>query len=302
MPTTLAVMDTDELTALRAAARAGSLSAAARDLGTSQPNISRRIARLEHEIGAQLLVREPRGVRVTAVGRQVLDFAIRTLDEIEQLASLTSADGGTGLSGMVRVVASTTPGEYLLPRIVSAFSRANPDVGVSERVTDSAGVVATLLAGECDIGLSGRPSGRAELIDEPFAEDEILLAVPTAHPLAERGRIGIGDLAGERLILREHGSGTQQVFLEALAHHGKVLPSERSLVSLGSTHAVIVAVADGAGIGVVSRLALDQHRQAPIARVRLTGVPMTRRLYVVHVADRRLSPAVEAFRKHLLGG
>ncbi|MDP9021131.1 MAG: LysR family transcriptional regulator [Actinomycetota bacterium] len=287
-------MDTSGLRAFCAAVSAGSLSAAARQLGISQPGLSRRVQRLEDELGVALLIRGAGGIRLTHAGQRFLTFATRTLAEYDAIRAEARFPAGA-MAGTIGIVASTTPGEYLVPELVARFVDEQPGVKTREFVTDSAGVARHLLDHDrWDVGFSGRRVDHPRLRYEPIGQDEIVLAAPSSHPLAERSAVTVDDLAGQRLIQREEGSGTQQTFVDTLAAHGLALPPQPAAITLGSSGAVLSAVEASLGIGVVSLRAVEHHA-SQVRALRVVGVPVVRSLYVVHVIDRDLPAHVRAF-------
>lgn len=274
-------MRTEDLAALETVADAGSVTAAAQRLGRSQPAVTRQLQRLETDLGAALLERRGHGVRLTGQGERVVAFARERLAAEEALRAELVGDSPS-LRGLVRIIASTTPGDYLVPELVARFSEHHPAVRTEVEVADSAAVPGAVLDRRADVGFAGRANPDDRLVHVPVATDEIVLAVPGRHPLAVHGHVPVTALAGERLIWREEGSGTQRTFMEALASAGWELPAGSATASLGSTQAVVSAVQAGLGIGVVSERALAGQRAEEVAAVRLEGVPVRRHLWMVH--------------------
>lgn len=287
-----------DLQALRTVVDAGSLTRAAERLGCSQPAVSRRLQRIERALGARLLDRDRDGVRLTPAGEEALGYVTQTLDGLSDLrARLDGEQAGNG--GAVHVVASTTPGEHLLPALVSRFLADRPDVRALVSVTDSAAVPRDLVARRADFGVSGLPSDDPRLTTVAFARDEVVLAVPAGHRLAGSGEIDAAALQGERLIGREAGSGTQETFLRALQAAERPVP-DLVPISLGSTQAVLSAVAAGMGVGVVSLLAVQDHRDRRLRVVRVAGVRMDRSLWLLYETARRRTAVQAAFLAYLL--
>lgn len=288
----MAPMDLGELEAFRATVEEGSFTAAAHRLGVSQPALSRRVHRLETELGATLLTRHRARVGLTPAGERVLGFATETLHRYEAVCDELA---GAGLTGSLRIVASTTPGEHLVPELVARFLDAHPGVSAEVSVADSAAVAEQVLERARDVGFSGRRADDARLTHVPVARDEVVLAAPVSHPLAARDAIPIEALEGQRLIQREEGSGTQRTFVETLAARGLALPLPAASVSLGSTHAVLSAVDAGLGIGLVSMRSLAHHQSDCVTAVRLEGVPVWRDLFMVYETARSRPPHHDAF-------
>ena len=288
-------MRTDDFEALQAAAETGSLSAAARRLGCSQPGLSRRLQRLEGELGHRLLERSAAGVDPTAAGRRALRCADEVLAAVASLCSDLQA-GPLPLAGTVVVVASTTPADHLVPAWVAAFSAEHPAVRVDVLPADSAEVPAALLERRADVGFTGRCEPDSRLTYVPVADDEVVVAVRSDHRLAGARSVPLSALAGERLVWREQGSGTQRSFLDAVDAAGQRLPAGSTTAGVRSGAAVIAAVRAGSGVGVVSLRAVDAAAQ--VVALRIEGVPVLRRLWLVHETGRRRSEQVLAFQAH----
>lgn len=277
-----------------------SLSAAAEELGLSQPAVSKRIRRLEQELGCPLLVRDPRGVRPTQAGRLVAEGARSILAEERELARRLRELWAEELQGELEIGASTIPGEYLAPSLLSDMRRKWPGVVARLRVGDTAEVVGWIATGQSDLGLAGaRLGGRRGLAWEPFVTDEIVLAVPRSHWLARQGVVQPEELAGLPLLQREPGSGTRQMVDMLLAEQGISLPRETAGLVLGSTQALLQAVARGLGVGFISLRALRSWEgpDAPVP-VRVAGVRLKRQLWTVYRTERaeqRLIREVLAF-------
>ncbi|MEX0761093.1 MAG: LysR family transcriptional regulator [Dehalococcoidia bacterium] len=287
-------MDMVELRAFCAVAEEGSFTSAARRLGMSQPGLSRQVQRLERELGASLLERGGPAIRLTAAGERVLKFASKTINEYDALIR-HAANGAAALSGVVRIVASTTPGEYLAPSLAARFTETNPEVRTQIFVTDSSVVPCELLERRWDVGFVGCRADQPGLVHVPMARDEVVLAAPASHPFARSGTVTAEQLADEKLIQREDGSGTHRTVVEALAERGLSLPSRQPVMSLSSTQAIVSAVDAGLGVGFVSTRALERHQPARVAAVRLEGAPIIRDLYLVYESARPRPPHVQAF-------
>lgn len=288
------MVDVSQLRAIRAVFETGSITAAARRLGMSQPGLSRLVERVEDELGVRLFERGRSGATPTEAGERALKFALETLTSYDALRATVSTGAG-GPVETLRIAASTTPGEYLLPEIASAFTRVHSGIAVESLITDSAAVAGHVLSREFAAGFSGTNPGIAGLIYVPVARDEIVLAVPVTHRFAEMGEIDSSELEGERMLRRERGSGTYEVVAEVLARHGQSLPKARSELTLGSTQAVLSAVDAGLGVGFVTTRAIEQHAPSRVKALRIAGAPVVRDLFMVYEAERRMSAGARAF-------
>jgi len=211
----------------------GSFSAAARDMGISQPAVTMQVQGLESDLGATLLDRRYRRVDLTEAGRALLPHARRVLDQLEQAREDIQSLSGT-ITGRLTVAASTTPGVYVVPFLLGSFLSANPEVGVSIVVHDTAAVVEAVEMGTAQIGVTGASVRGARVRFEELGHDELILIATPRHPLAGRSKLVLSELCDEAWVLRESGSGTRQMAERLLAEHG-LEPSElRVVVELGT--------------------------------------------------------------------
>lgn len=259
----------------------GSFSEAARVLGISQPAVTMQMQALEADIGATLLDRGYRKVALTEAGRLLMPYARHVIGELDE-ARQSIADLSTVVSGRITLAASTTPGQYVLPRILGAFLKSYPEVGVSLRVYDSADVVAHVEAGDADLGMTGAEVHGARVIYERLGSDDLALICPPDHPLASRPVAAFHDLTDEPFIVRESGSGTRMAAEAAILRSG-VDPSELDVVmELGTNEAIVSAVEGGMGLGIVSVLVARKALESgTVGQVDGAGFPVARPLFLV---------------------
>jgi len=287
-------MTLEQLETLAALARCGSFTKAAAELGCSQPAVSRHIQKLEQELETALLASRRGVVRLSDAGERVRAYAEAVLEgRATLLAELH--DRGSRLAGDLRIVASTTPGEFLVPGFVSTFTATHPRVTPKVQIADSAEVAVQLLDRRAEVGFSGVRVPGQELAYREIAADEIVLAVPAGHPFADRGSVALAELEGQPFIMRESGSGTQMSFLAVLAEQGLPPPAYRTVMVLSTTAAIVSAVGNGYGLGLVSCLALQARGGAGPISVRIDGLSLARSLYLVVEKDRPLPAVAAAF-------
>jgi molybdate transport repressor ModE-like protein len=259
------VPDLGALELLLAVARLGSLGRAARELGITQPAASSRIRSMERQLGVALVDRSPRGSRLTDAGALVTDWARRVVEAAEAFDAGAQALRDRRDSRL-RVAASMTIAEYLLPGWLLALRAQRPDTAVSLLAGNSAAVAERLLAGEADLGFVEGLSTPPALDSTVIAHDRLIVVTAPGHPWARRRAALAGaELAATPLILREEGSGTRQVLDAALGGLA------RPLIELSSTTAVKAAAVSGAGPAVLSELALGEELSAH----RLVSIPLS---------------------------
>ncbi|MGW8564738.1 LysR substrate-binding domain-containing protein [Isoptericola sp. NPDC055881] len=262
----------------------GSISAAARAAGVSQPTASAGLHRLERRLGLELLARGPRGTALTVAGRRVADAARGVVDAVDQFEA-TAATLRSAPSAGLRVAASLTIAEYLAPRWLAAFGRDERARGAAAAdvelvVRNSREVMELVLEGAAELGFVESPTVRRGLLSRVVAHDELVAVVAPAHPWARRRSVGPELLVTGRLVLREEGSGTRDVLEEALGQAGVRLPAQ--VTALGSTAAVKAAVRHGEGVTVLSALTVaDDVAAGHLVTVPIAQLDLSRRLRVV---------------------
>ncbi|TCP50808.1 molybdate transport repressor ModE-like protein [Tamaricihabitans halophyticus] len=259
-----------ELSALElllSVARLGSLGQAAKEHGISQPAAGSRIRYLERLVGLSLIERSPRGSHLTPEGAVVADWArdvIRAASALDTGVAALRAERNS----RIRVAASMTIAEYLVPSWLVELRRRHPQVAVSLQVANSAQVAQLVLDGEVDVGFVEGPNLPDGLSARTVGIDELRVVVAPGHPWARRRRpVSAATLANTSLVHREPGSGTRYTLEEVLGAHGELAAP---LFELSSTAAIKSAVEAGAGPAVLSSLAVAED----LAAHRLVGVPV----------------------------
>lgn len=279
---------------LLSVARLGSLGLAAAEHGISQPAVSTRIRRLERQLGVPLIERSPRGSRLTPGGELVAGWAQAAIDAAAALdAGVTSLRERS--NAVLRVAASMTVAEYLLPGWLTALRARDPQTAVSLTAGNSAEVASAVLGGGADIGFVEGPDLPSGLASRQVGTDELTVVVAPGHRW-ERRRSGItaAELAETPLVAREPGSGTRGYLEEALVTQAGVrrVPP---VAELSSTTAIKAAVAAGIGPAVLSALSVVSEVTAGTLRaVKVADLDLTRRLLAVWAEGRQLAgPAAD---------
>jgi len=269
----------------------GSVGAGARKVGMAQPNASRTLAQLESRLKTPLLERSPRGTVPTARGVLYADQAREVLASARRFVDWLQAGHEGGILEL-RIGASMTIAETLLPAWLAELKRRLPQVRAEVRVLNSARVLDEVQAGTLHLGFVETPHVPVRLNAQVVQEDELVVVVDPDHVWATRaGGVGARELARTPLVVREHGSGTREALRELLGGYPPVEPAQ----TLGSNAAVRVAVASGAGPAALSHLALrDQLASGELLRVPLQHRAPKRPLTAVWSGPRVLTgPAAE---------
>jgi DNA-binding transcriptional LysR family regulator len=264
----------------------GSLSAAGRELGMSQPAVSNHLHTLEERFGVSLLTRGRR-LRPTPAGECLAEHARRVLDDLATLEAEVSRHAGP--RGRLVVGASSTPGELLMPSIAVEFSARYSDVALDVHIVDTEETIAALLNREIEVAVVGREVEDPRLAWSVIGQDELVVVIAADDPLAGT-EVAPADLAERPFVMREEGSATRRTVEGALAAAG-IAP--QVAMELGSNASVLGAVAAGAGIGVVP--ARTVGTQPAVNTLEVRGLTFVRPFVLVTERDRLLSPAAEAF-------
>lgn len=275
MPLSPRVPELSALDVLLTVERLGSMGAAGREHGLSQQAVSARVRSAERLFGIKVFDRAATGVRPTAEGALILEWASHILVTAEELASGVAALRGERQAGL-RVAASMTIAEYLVPGWTVAMRHKFPSVVTSVRLLNSTDVSARVLAGEADLGFVEGPDVPASLRSCEVACDHLVVVVPPGHEWTRRAPIPIDELASTPLIQRESGSGTRTTLEHAVP--GCVEP----LLELTSCTAVKAAVIAGNAPAVMSSLAVAADlTDGRLVAVQVEGLRMPRRLQAV---------------------
>lgn len=275
-----------QLKAFNATARLGSMSAAARTLGLTQPTVSAHIARLEAHHGLELFFRLGQRIELTAFGR-VLQATTNRIFRAEEDAWALLASARNLYQGRLTVCAV---GPYNVTPMLKRFRTRWPLVDLAVNLGDSGQIVEQILDYKGDLGVL------VHAVDDPrihcvaFRRQQLLVFARYDHQLASRKGLRLRDLAGQEFVVRESGSTTRKVFEQRLAV-AKV--SVRCGVEIGSREALREAVAQGLGLGVVAEPAYVSD--ARLVKLDIVDLDACTHVHVICLSDRRTMPLVEGF-------
>ena len=276
-----------------------SFSRAAEAVLLTQPTVSGHIKTLEEELGLRLFDRAGKSVTPTRAGELLHGYARRILALREEAQQAISEHKG-GLTGHLAVGGSSIPGAYILPPLLAAFKRDHPEVTIGLHISGSRDIVRSVIEGAAEVGMVGARFEEGRVQYEPFAQDELVLAVAAGHPWARRSTVRPTELAGQAFVMRERGSGTRKVMEEVFARHDLDPGDLRVALEVTGNEAVRQAVKAGAGVTVISRRAIeDDVRCKILVALRLQGLRLVRDFFLVTHKSRSRSPLGKAFLSFL---
>ena len=282
-------VELSEIQGFVAVAEKGSFRAAAESLFISQPALSRRIEKLEAELGSRLVERTTRRVSLTESGRQFLTHAQAVLAEMEK-AVLGMSERTQSRMELVTVGSVPSVANNVLPQVILAFARHHPNVRIKV-IDESAGdVLESVIAGRADFGVNFIGTQEADIDFTAIFTERYVLAVPQGHPFAKRKSMSWSELAGERLISVSQSSGNRMLVDNALAH-----VKHRPIIQYETNHVIGVLnlVSAGVGMAALPELALSKTNSPHLTAVALTNPVITRTLGMIKRKGTKLYPAAE---------
>lgn len=293
-------MNTDRLKTFVIVVDRKSFSAAARELGVSQPAVSLCVKSLEDELGERLLDRQGEELHLTSAGEILYGKARVILDLIREIGQELSVLRERP-EGRLALGASTIPSEYLLPRILRGFRNAYPGVRISLEVAGTSGIVEGVLERSLDFGVIGAPPDESRFDAFVLGTDEMWLIAPPGT--AKMPALCSQSLAGQDFVFRKSGSGTRWAMDRFLAQCGLDSGQVRSAGEFGSTEAVIAAVEAGLGVSFVSSLAAARASEAGRVVILPTACPpLIRTFYGISLKSRRENRLLRLWHDFLTGG
>lgn len=270
-----------QLRSFLAVRHAGSVQEAARQLFVSQPSVSAALAALEREVGVELVERDGRGIRLTEAGEAFASYGAEVLGLLEQ-GRQAAHEAERPAAARVRVVAVNTAGEYLLPPLIQAFRRRDPEAQVLLEIGNRKSVLESVEGRQADVGFGGRPLGR-DLDARLFLNNRLIVVGPSP----------VEDLSAVTWLLREEGSGTRAT-TEAFLAEGGIEPPE--MLTLGSNGAVKQGLAIGLGVTLISAHAVARElREGLLVELPAPGTPIVRPWYTLLPRGLEARPAVRRF-------
>lgn len=268
----------------------------AKALNLSQPALSRRIQKLEENLGAPLFERSTHHVTLTMIGRDFLPKMRHLIDEFES-SVLAIRDLGARSSGLISVAAVRTAVFYFLPSVISRFAEAYPRVRVRIMDLGANEGLEAVVRGEADFGINFIGATHAGIEFQRLLEDPFVLACNHDHPLSSREQVCWAQLALQRVITVGQNSGNRILIDTTLARHGIQLDWRYEVahnsVSIGLVEA-------GLGIAVLPRLAASAANQSTIRTVRLIDPEISRTIGVVRRRGAVPSPHAGQFLRMFL--
>ncbi|MGI9509257.1 MAG: LysR substrate-binding domain-containing protein [Geminicoccaceae bacterium] len=270
-------MNQAQLKAFHAVAEEGGFTAAAARLGITQPAVTIQVKALEAHYQVELFHRRPRRAMLTAVGQELYQLTQRMVALESQAEALLEAEGGLG-RGRLTIAAD---GPFHIMPLIQTIREKLPGLTISVSTGNSSFVRQALLDYQAEIGVLSEHDADDRFTVLTSNQHAVILMIPSGHPWAGRSSIGIAELAGKPMVLREKGSATRRRFEDAL----KAADVEPEVVlEIGSREAVREAVATGIGLGVIQEP--EFGKDSRLAKATIGNAEITASEYLICLAER----------------
>jgi LysR family hydrogen peroxide-inducible transcriptional activator len=287
-------MDLNQLRYFLAVARTGSFVRAAEEESVAQPSLSQQIKKLEAALGVPLFDRLGRGVRLTRYGQALVaraEHIIRAVKEAEkEICSLQRPDQGQLTVGVIPTVLP-----YAMAQPLAAFRASAPLVNLEVREATTEKLLEGLRTGQLDVAVLALPVRQPEIVCAELFREPLLVAVPLEHPLADRPRLAVPQLMGERMLLLREGHCLRD---DVLTVCNRANLQFRQVFESDHLESIFALVANGFGISIVPALAAGEARGCAMIPLEPRGV---RRLGYAQVRGHHALPLQKRFIAFLRG-
>ena len=285
-----------QLQVFEAIVRQGSFTRAAEELYLTQPTVSMQIKKLADTVGLPLFEHVGRGVRPTEAGLVMYEASRRIFENLANL-EMKIADIKGIRRGRLRLGMITTA-QYFAPQVIGDFCRRYPGIDVAVKVANRELINDRINANEDDLYIMGQaPREAMDIVAFPFAPNPLVVLAPGDHPLVGEKDITLKRLVREPFIMREPGSGIRGAVERLLDTRG--LRADVRM-ELGGNEAIKHAIAAKLGISVLSLHALSLiGADGPVRILDVEGFPIVRQWYIVHLRNKELSLAAQAFLEYI---
>lgn len=279
------------LRAVRDVAEFGSFTAAAANLGMTQPGVSRLVAQVERDLGLPLFLRSTRTVVMTPAGRDFVATVGRLLEELDaHVASARSMGGHRRGRLVISCLLSVT--HHMLREALLTFRAENPEVEVQLLEGMGAEVYEDVRSGIADFGIGNAVGLSEDMVAEEVVEEACLGVLPAGHPLAGKPELSLHDFAREPLVSLPLASGLRRLIDGTAAMHGVRLNHMTIVEQFGSLFDVVAA---GLGISIVPPSALPATLPDGLRARPIVSPAIVRRIGILRLRSRGLTPPAQAF-------
>ena len=272
-------------------------SRAAEELYLSQPAVSMQIKQLEGHIGLPLFEQMGKKIFLTEAGRELFHYSRSIAQQLAEMEALFDEMKGLGQGKLTLSVVNTA--NYFTPQLLAKFCQQHPNINVILHVANRDAVLKQLADNSTDLAIMGRPPDGLDVSAESFLENPLVVIAAPDHPLARLKHVKFAQLAQEKFLSRESGSGTRSAMERIFAQH-HIQP--RISMEMETNEAIKQAVQAGMGLGILSQHSIELELETKrLVMLNVEHFPLLRHWFVVHRSNKRLTSAALAFKAFLLG-
>lgn len=268
----------------------GKMSTAAKKLHISQPSVSQAIAQIEQYYGIKLFERLSKKLYITEAGQRLLNYArhiVALFDEIDKNMN-NEAKNIT-----LKIGATITVGTCVLNDILQSFESRHEDVETKIFIQNTHIIEEMILRSELDVGMVEGDIKSQDIVKIPILSDELVLVCSSSHELSKFKSIDIKKLQNLDFILREKGSGTRELFENALDRAG-VTVNEKWVCN--NSEAIKNAVINNQGLTVISKMLVEKElKEKKLHTISINNVKLTRKFHVAYHKNKYLSDPLKSF-------
>ena len=277
------------------AAEHESFAKAADLLHLTQPAVSMQMKRLAEMVGIPLFAKRGRELRLTLAGRSLLPYVRRMTQTLREAGE--ELDAITGLRhGQIKIGMVTTT-QYFSPRLTAEFQKQHPEIQLDITIANRRRIINKLESNEIDLAIMGRTPKRLEVMSAEFFEHPYVVIASPSHPLVKQKSISPQQLNNESFLVREAGSGTRMIFDHFFIKNELKQPNIQEFSSNESIKQGVIA---DMGLAVISAHTIHLEVQAGLLAVlNVKTLPVMQTWFMLHLANKVLSPSAEAFKQFI---
>jgi len=285
-------IDSRQLRAFAALARTGSFTLAAKEMFLSQSAVSHSMKALETDVGCRLFDRVGKKVLLTQAGEALLHHTEKILQEMSAARAGLEQLGKWGM-GRLRIGASPTACQYILPAVLREFKESFPKCRIAIEPGDTLEAIESVRENRIDLAITLEPRNEHQFEFHPLFTDELTFIVGAMHPWARDGQVIRSDIPKQNYVLYNKKSYTFRMVRDYFNQEDMVL---NTVIELGSMEAIKELVKLGLGVSILSPwIAQKELLEKSLVALPLGRRKMRRNWGVIHWRGRRLSLAEETF-------
>ena len=276
-----------------AVAETQQVTRASKKLFLTQSAVSMALGELENQLGAPLFDRHGRSLLLNDRGRYLLPMAKDITFKVWNIESMLNENREL-IAGTLEIIASSTIGNYVLPYLIGAFMRLNPETRINMQVANTKRAEKLVSRGDMDLGFVEGGISNETIRAVPWFKDQLVVIFNPCHPLAEKKVFKVpDDLEDTFWVMREEGSGTAEIFKNKLGKHVVLL---KVVTRMGHTEAIKKGVEAGIGAACLSELTICREiEQGWLKSLTIEGVDMSRQLRIIQHKDKVTTRLMDEF-------